>query len=273
METKKLERIILLILALLNLVLLFLLLRGRVEQADARRARLESLTALLSERGIELGPDADLDQDGLREYTVQRDLAMEDQRMQGILGTHDSEDQGGGIWYYHSDRAKIVIHGTGELTILPLGAWGQRKGSPYEQAARILRSAGIDSWVPPGSDPEDWDQALCCCWEGAPVFNAVMEFGYSARKLDVADGVTIFNRETARSAWTGMDAVSVLLSFAETVRREGIICSRVDSLTAGYRMRVGLSGESTLEPVWRLATDVGEFYVSGETGAIVTLAE
>lgn len=273
METKKLERIILLILVLLNLVLLFLLLRGRIEEANARRARLESLTTLLAERGITLGPDADLEQAGLPAYTVQRDLALEDQRMQGILGAHGSEDQGGGIWYYHSERAKIVMHGTGELTILPLGAWGQRKGTPYEQAARILRSAGIECWVPPDSDPEDWDQALCCCWEGAPVFNAVMEFGFSAKKLDVADGVTVFNRETARSDWTGMDAVSLLLSFAETVRREGILCSRVDGLTPGYRMRVGLSGESTLEPVWRLVTDVGEFYVSGETGSIVTLAE
>ena len=105
------------------------------------------------------------------------------------------------------------------------------------------------------------------------MFNAVMEFSFSMKKLDLADGVMVFNRETARSAWVGMDAVSLLLSFAETVRSEGIICSQVDSLTAGYRMRVGLSGESTLEPVWRLVTDTGEFYVSGETGAIVTLAE
>ena len=130
METKKLERIILLILVLLNLLLLFLLLRDRVEEENARRARLEGLTALLSERGITLGTGMDLEQEGLREYTVQRDLALEDARMQGILGAHGSADQGGGIWYYHSERAKIVMHGTGELTILPLGTWAQRKGEP-----------------------------------------------------------------------------------------------------------------------------------------------
>ena len=146
METKKLERIILLILVLLNLVLLFLLLRGRIEEASARRARLESLTTLLAERGITLGPDADLEQAGLPAYTVQRDLALEDQRMQGILGAHGSEDQGGGIWYYHSERAKIVMHGTGELTILPLGAWGQRKGTPYEQACDIVQESFIRVW-------------------------------------------------------------------------------------------------------------------------------
>ena len=271
METRQLERIILLILLLVNAVLLGLLLGDRVTEASAERAREEMLRQLLADSGIELAPDLDLGQVSPHGCTVVRDLELEDQRMQGILGEHVRADEGGGIWYYGSERGKIMMHGTGDLTILPLGETAERRGSAWEQSLALLRASGLEPWTPPGQDPTETDLPFCCCWNGSPVFNAVLTFSYAGDKLELVTGTTVFHRETARSPVRGMDAVSILTAFAAAVKNQGLICSRLTELTPGYEMSVGLSGESALEPVWRLVMDTGECYLSAETGQIVRL--
>lgn len=271
METRQLERIILLILLLVNAVLLGLLLGTRVTDAAAERARKEMLRELLVESGISLAPDLDLGQVSPYGCTVVRDLELEDQRMQGILGEHVRADEGGGIWYYGSERGKIMMHGTGELTILPLGETAERHGSVWEQSTELLRASGLEPWTPSGLDRTTIELPLCCCWNGSPVFNAVLTFSYVGERLELVTGTTVFHRETARSPARGMDAVSILTAFAAVVKNQGLICSRLTELTPGYEMSVGLSGESALEPVWRLVMDTGECYLSAETGQVVRM--
>ena len=271
METKKLERIIILILLLLNAVLLALLLRGRLEETAARRERLEMITALLEDNGITPDRELDLLQEGTREYTVVRDLEREEQRMQGFLGVHTSEDLGGGIWFYRSDSGQIVMRGTGELNILPTGESGSRSRSREDQARQLMRKGGLELWAPASAASDPDELLLCCCWEGCPVFNAVMEFSFSDTRMDLVTGTVVFNREAEGSVRQGMDAVSLLVRFVDTVKRDGILCSRLTELTPGYFMNVGRNGESTLTPVWRLVTDVGEFYADALTGELVSL--
>lgn len=271
MEAKKLERIIILILALVNLCLLGLLLRSRAEEAASRNARLEMATALLEENGITVDPGVDLLQTGPVRYTVVRDLELEEQRMQGLLGNHNSKDLGGGIWFYRSDRGQIVMRGTGEMDILPAGDMAARDGTPVEESVKLMQRAGVELWVPEGLTVDPERLPLCCCWAGCPVFNAVMEFCYSEARLDLVTGTMIFNRETVRDTAQSLDAVSLLVSFADTVRREGVICSQLSELVPGYIMTVGLNGESSLDPVWRLTTDAGELYVDALTGALTAL--
>ena len=52
------------------------------------------------------------------------------------------------------------------------------------------------------------------------------------------------------------------------VNEEGIICSRIDSIQAGYLQSVQVSGESLLVPVWRLETDAGVVLINAETGKL-----
>ena len=271
MDTRQLERIILLILLLVNAVLLGLLLGTRVTDAAAERAREEMLGTLLAESGISLDPELDLSQEAPYGCTVVRDLELEDQRMQGILGDHVRADEGGGIWYYGSERAKVMTHGTGELTALPLGEAGESEGSAWERSLALLHASGLEVWTPADLDRTGPDLPFCCCWNGSPVFNAVLTFSYAGDRLELVTGTTVFHRETARRAERGMDAVSILTAFAAAVKNQGLICSRLTELTPGYEMSVGLSGESTLEPVWRLGMDTGECYLSAETGQIVRL--
>lgn len=271
MDTRQLERIILLILLLVNAVLLGLLLGTRVTDAAAERAREEMLGTLLAESGISLDPELDLSQEAPYGCTVVRDLELEDQRMQGILGDHVRADEGGGIWYYGSERGKVMMHGTGELTVLPLGETAQRRGSGWDQALELLRASGLEPWTPADRPTGGDELPFCCCWNGVPVFNAVLNFSYVGDRLELITGTTVFHRETGRSATRGMDAVSILTAFAGAVKTQSLSCSRLLELMPGYEMSVGLSGESALEPVWRLLMDTGECYLSAETGQIVRL--
>lgn len=271
METKKLERIILIILALLNIFLLVVVLG---DSASARRSRREteaSLTALLSENGIAVAPEAELVRDCPAQCTVTRDLDLEQRRVRGFLGSFNAADQGGSIWYYESPKGQIVMRGTGEMEMLLSGEGAQRGGDPERAAEKLFSGAGVELF-PTGIGSGRDDRVLRCCgWNGFPVFNAVMTLDFSGNRLYMASGTMVFNRETASSPDAGMDSVSALVRFLELKNSQGIICSRLTGLTPGYDIDVTLSGESTLTPVWRVETDTGNFYVNAVTGRLETV--
>ena len=132
---------------------------------------------------------------------------------------------------------------------------------------RFFSRAGVQlADVIASPDEEDGHLELCGCWNGHPVYNAVLGIDFSGERLYMVSGTMPFNVERSRDENAGMDSVSVLVRFVELARSEGFICSRIDALEAGYLMNVTTSGESTLTPVWRIATDTGDFYINAATG-------
>ena len=267
METKKLERIIIIILALLNVFLLIVVLGDGAQARAARRETETTLTALLSDSGIEVGPGAELLQDCPARCTVERDLALERRRMEGFLGGGlGAEDLGGSIWFYTSDRGQVIMRGTGEMDMLMTGAGGRLGGRTREKAAETLFSrAGVEMFET-GAAADNGSLLFCCGWNGYPVYNAIMSFDFSGDRLNIVTGTMVFNVETGSEPDVGMDSVSVLVRFIDLAKNEGLICSRLDALEPGYYVNVNMSGESTLTPVWRIVTDTGDYYVNAVSG-------
>lgn len=273
MDTKKLERIIIIILVLLNLFLLALVVTDDAGDRNSRRKTEALLTALLEENGIAVGPGVELIQSAPPERTVARDMEQEEQRMQSLLGEHTSEDLGGSIWFYRSARGQIVMRGTGEIDFLPEANAPERTKNPVTAAARLLRRAGVELYTADGAPDAEGGLALCCCWDGRPVYNAVLSFSFGGDRLAMMTGTLVFSREIAVSDSAVMDSAGVLVRFVELTKSEGLICSELEALTPGYSMSVTVSGESTLTPVWRLTTDTGVIYINAVSGRLETFSD
>ena len=265
MDTKKLERIIIIILALLNVFLLVVVLSGKRQERISRRDTTEMLMALLGERGVTVGPDVDLLQNCPAQCTVARDLDLEQRRIQSLLGNHSSEDLGGSIWFYASESGQIRMRGTGEIDILLTGAGALRGRSP-EKVAETLFSGAEVALVKTGETMNSL--TFCCSWDGFPVYNAALNVDYTREHISMISGTIVFNVETETDTEAGMDSVSAMVRFMDLMRDEEISCSRLDSLAPGYYLSVTISGESTLTPVWRFATDVRDYYINAVSGRI-----
>ena len=271
MELRKLEHIIIIILALLNVFLLALVVSDAAGDRNSRRETEALLTELLEKSGIAVGPEAELIQTAPAGRTIERDMEQEAQRMYGLLGEHISEDLGGSIWFYRSDLGQIIMRGTGEMDFLTEDEVRTRSRSPEAAAKELFRRAGVELYAEDAVPDAENDVTLCCGWGGFPVYNAQLTFRFSGGRLGIVSGTLVFSRETAVSESPVMDSAGVLVRFVELVESEGLICSELKSLTPGYYMTVTVSGEGTLTPVCRLTTDTGDIYINAVNGRLETV--
>ena len=255
MDRRRLEWLVILILLLLNL---FLLAANWVGWAASDRERREIrvyAAGLLAERGIELVQDCP------PPFRLERDLEAEGRFARRLLGNCPAEDLGGSIRSYRSEDGRLMLRGTGELDLSLSGRRVSDSG-----AERYLSTAGVTLF--PLSETAAGEERSCLCgWNGVPIFNASLRFRFSGGLLREVTGTLPFTAGQPLEDQEGMDSVTALLRFLTLVKREGIICSRLEGLYPGYVMSVTVSGESVLTPVWRIVTDTTELYLDALTGA------
>ena len=265
MDTRRIENIIIAILVLLNVFLLAIVISDRAQARRSERETAETAAELLAANGIDVREDVIFVQETPACCTVLRDFDREAEQMEALIGANGMEDLGGSIRFYRSERGQAVLRGTGEMDLLLTGGSVPVKGSPEKTAQRFFADAEIAGSFR-RSSASDESVECCCLWNGLPVYNARLTFDFSGDNLFMVTGTMPFTKEAERSTAGVMDAISVLMRFAEIVRSEGFICSRLDALTPGYLMSVTVSGECTLTPVWHIETDTGELYVNALNG-------
>ena len=265
MDSRRLERIVLIILALLNVFLLSVVLS---DGAEARRSRAEtvaSVTALLEENGIAVSDGAIELRSAPAPSVLTRDILRENEKVRKLVGDYTQEDVGGNIIFYRGEKGQALLRGSGEMDVLMEKGTVPLRGGQERTARRVLRSIGITA-VP--TDPEGGGTDYYCALEGMPVYNAVLNFSFSDSSLTLLTGTRLFDAVTKSEEAVGMDSVSALLRFVEIVRSEGYICSRLDGMAPGYLMDVTRSGEAQLTPVWRIETDTGSLMIDAVTGKV-----
>ena len=264
MDSRKIERILLLILALLNLFLLTVVLSDREQDRRSKAETAASLTALLEENGLTVTPGAFEIRSAPPKCTLTRDLEAERRLIRSMIGTNEAEDQGGNIYFYTGSRGKAQLRGSGEMDVIfDWGAVSQR-GSAERTALRLLRRGGVKAAVVGQRGSED-SLTVCSMLDGIPVYNALLRFTFDSGYVSMISGTRIFDTAVKEDAAL-LDSVSVLIRFVELIHDEGYICSRIDALEPGYLQTVTRSGEAALTPVWRVETDAGAFLIDAETG-------
>lgn len=264
MDSRKLERIILVILLLLNIFLLSVVLSDAVEARRNASETTASITALLQENGIGVADGAIRLQSAPAPCVLTRDILREGEKVKKLIGDYVPEDVGGNIFFYRGNQGQALLRGSGEFDVLLDSGAVSVRGSEERTVQRVLRSIGITA-VPVDGTKEN--EFYCCC-EGQPVYNAVLQFDFSGNSLSMISGTRLFDNLTKSTENKGADSISILLRFIEIIRSEGFICSRIDSVEPGYLMSVTRSGEAELTPVWRIGTDAGALMIDAETGRL-----
>ena len=265
MDSRKLERIVLIILVLLNIFLLSVVLS---DAAQARRSAAETashVTALLEENGITASAGAVKRQSAPAPYVLTRDSQRENEMVKKLIGEFVPEDIGGNIISYHGQKGQALLRGSGEMDALLQNGAVPLRGGEERTAFRLLRRIGIAAMT---ADPVQKGLDVYCTLENVPVYNAVLHFDFTTKCVEMVTGTRLFHTAVKRSEAEGMDSISVLLRFVEIVRSEGYICSRVDDVRPGYLMTVTRSGEAELQPVWRIETDTGPLMIDAESGKV-----
>ena len=266
MDSRKLERILILILLCLNLCLLAVVLSDSIEARRARAETAATLGELLEENGITAADDAISILSAPPKCTLTRDMQAEQRIVKALVGRAQVEDQGGNIFFYSGAKGQAQLRGSGELDVIFSPGAVTRRGSMERFVQRLLRRSDIRAVSAADSgDAADFYATL----DGIPVYNAVLHFEFQGKDLYIMSGTRLFDTVVREEDAALLDSVSVLIRFVELVREEGFICTRIDAVAPGYLQTVIRSGEAALAPVWSIRTDAGTFVIDAETGKAV----
>ena len=272
MDNQKLERIIIIILLLVNLFLLGVVLS---DKAETRRSRTETehyVTEVLRGSGVTVGKNVHLMQEAPAGCTLTRNSRQEQRIVRGLLGgKFSTEDRGGNIMAYRSSRGQAVFRGSGVTEAILSPGMTPVRSNPEKTAERLLRHMELSTEKSvvgiSESDGEAYAEYYCCC-NGCPVYNAVLRIDFAGESPLLLSGNRVFDDETVSEGEPGMDSASALLRFVELLRGGEFSCTVLEDFRPGYLVSVPVSGESTLTPVWRLETDGGALLINAENGRI-----
>ncbi|MEA4894117.1 MAG: hypothetical protein VB064_02525 [Oscillospiraceae bacterium] len=269
MDKSKIKNFILVLLAVVNAFLLYIVITNDIEEHKAQASRMEALEKVLAEKGITLSSDIELSETVPPLLYLSREVDTEQRSLASLIGTCTAVDKGGNIFFYSGPNGEGKFRGTGEFEI-ELNSGVITKGrDPVGAAKTALKRLGLDcSDIEPVVTVEGSETTviLCCSWEGTSIYNARVTFVFCSddlqrisgtRPLDVKSGI--------KSSETYPDSVTVIMSFLQSVHQTGFICSEINSLKIEYNMYSTVSGNCTLKPVWCITTNSGPFYIDAET--------
>ena len=271
MDKRLLERIIIIVLLLVNLFLLLIVLSDKLETRRNEDELLRTAETLLADSGITAADEVFTVQSAPPACSVRRDAAAETEKVTSLLGSHSQQDLGGNILFYRSEKGQAVFRGTGEVDILFSGNEITVRGTREKTVEHVMRRAGGDVLLRRNTTDEMRVECFCC-WNGYPVFNAVLNFDFNDRSLYMVSGTRTFDIETESSDDGLLNSVSVLTRFAQIVQEQNFDCTHLASMQPGYLMNVSVSGEGVLTPVWYLETDGGAMIINAETGRMENAA-
>ena len=265
MDRFRLKNIIILILVLLNGFLLVSLAQTRRAERNTLRRTEEQLVALFREDGMTLEPRAvsqDAPPDGV---SLSRDTALEEQAAAFLLGKSPSaSDQGGGIYYYAAAAGEALFRSGGSFDASGVLA--------EEDAADFCRDfCKVFSYDPPEIRLDGDGNGVftaSAVYGKLPVFNCTVTFTIENRVLTAVSG-TLLPRTGA--AVTGgertLSAAGALVAFQRMRRESAVVASTVTDARLCYELQTS-GAVMSLAPVWRIVTDIEDYYVNCYTGAV-----
>lgn len=274
MDTSKIKNIIILILLTVNVCLGAVMISDRSQARAARASAWDAAVAAVEKVGISVSEDISGEIDTPAVYSARRDMDCEREWLEGVLGTVSADDLGGNIWFYTSENGQASVRGTGECDILfDTDSFGT--GHDAEKtAARVMKRIGLEPDEDNAFTNTGRDGGIVnigCIWQGCRVYNAQMSFTFNGDYLMMISGTRIFDVRTQENRESVMDELSVMMRFVEVVSEQGLVCSSLNGLEAGYVFSVTVSGEGMLNPVWRFTTDTGDVYINAVTGRVETV--
>ena len=269
MDKRAVKNIIIIILALLNLFLLILVVSGAVQKIQARRQRSEALTNILTNQGITVEPGAVRSSGSGKVTYLSRNADSEAESVSAVIGECTCTDKGGGIYSYSGENGTADVRSTGDFEITMTTDAFPASGDYIADAKDFLNKFGVK--YDAGSLSTSQSGGLTavtavCSFRGRDVVNSTVTMYYTSSRLKSVSGRRPLKTVTGTKSETSLDYVSVMMTFLESIRKSGKVCSTVNSVTTEYYLDSATVSGCTLTPVWCIKTDVGNFYFDCLTG-------
>lgn len=271
MEWSKVKNIILVILTITNLVLLvFVLYREARDQNQQQQARSDAIL-FLQKNGITVEDSVVPQSMELLPMQAARDVNGERRIAQTLLGENMSvQARGGEVYRYESPLGWLQFHSDGgfqgEFSASAFPVEGQTRAEHAEEFLHRLGFAGQELEAEEGTGGT---LTLCQVWKNIPVFNLQATLEYEGNSLvGITASRRLFGEPVALSASQPVTVATALAWLLTELNELGDVCSRIDGITPGYVSAASLAGTMTLTPVWRIATDTGDYQLDTVSGAL-----
>ncbi len=255
METYQLKKIIIIILALVNLALLGLLGRNELQQQNAERETLQQLKTLYASCGVELALDSLPEQkkptSALAVSSEERESAFAGALLGGAV-----RQESGSAMLYSSDSGSLRFRRNGffELTMSRPFLSREETLSLFEDFGYTLSDGGAGDTL-----------RLVQSLEGKLVANSTAFLIFRDGLLLSATGYCVCDRQEYEAAELGSSA-DALSSFLRYVQENGVVCGSVRSVRPAWQLSAETLFQSTLLPVWLIETD-SAYYCVGTSGS------
>lgn len=274
MNKIKVKNLIIFLLILVNAFLLQIVVSNAMLEKEAARSRAAALTVILRNHGISLSQDTILPDTCGKIITLERSLRKEKNMLKPLIGSSSYSNQGGDIYVFTGENGNASISSSGEIKIALNSPMDFSGKDLVSSTKTVLKKLGIEyskqSFESSVVDGLDCVTATCV-FDGSIVLNAKISFYFSDDRLVFITG----RRPPDNKAYTAgvdksIDGVTIIMSFLESIRRSGQVCSEITDISTMYVLDSSGVGANTLTPVWRIETNTGAFYFDGITGKLRT---
>ena len=269
MDIRRLKNIAIIILAALNLCFAALIFMNRCDDARISGREKSELSELFAKNGIELGQNEIPQGVEAWNWTVARNLNAEAETVKKLLGEAEQEDQGGNIFYYENENGWATFRNNGEFEIY-FNHLDDAKGA--ENTAReLLGGMGMEFSTSGAVTEEHGDSrsiSFVCTWNGKSVLNCCVRLTlYSGGSASIS-GRRLNGEPQKNGDALKLDVNTMLIGFLDDIRSSGLVCNRIEAIELCYMMGSSAT-ENTLEPIWQIRTDGGEYRISVQTGELL----
>jgi len=275
MDRFKMKNFILIVLVLVNFFLLTIVVSNGTETRRLRIQREESLRSIFLHNGISIDKNIDLNISPLPELNLVRSLSAEEEAVSSLIGKCVAQDLGGSIIYYEGPKGSARFRGTAEFELMFEPDAIYEGSSPAVTAADAVKRLGFKS-IPDRTEVAenevDCMVSLALSYKGRPVFNGRIYCYFLTDSLITVDGRAYFSQVKSKGSTDGYpDACTILMRFLEYLRAQELACGSIDGLEAGYFAESAVVGECVMRPVWRVSTDIGDYFMDGSSGSSIQL--
>lgn len=264
MSISRIKTIAIVILVLVNACFLIIFFLDKYDARVSDNQSRSGLVDFMGKKGIAMKED-DIPYDSMRDiYYITRDIEMERELVEAVLGASQSVDQGGYVYKYLNENGEAEFRSTGKFYIT-INKYPSGSKSAGELSEELLDMMGIEA-VRDSSEGLQSDEikkaGYICVFEGNEVFNCRIRFTYYADgKVEITGNKIVGTMGYLKKA-DMLSAVTALVSFVrEAESIEGI--ERIDNMELGYMMS---ANAAELQPVWRIITNTGYYYIDAVTG-------
>ena len=265
METYRLKRIVIVLLALVNLFLLGLLLNFRWQGSRSRQALSQALAELYADNQIQLPQGLDASAASLTPMGVTRSEQEEAAFAQALVGEDArAQDRGGGIYVYTGSYGSVRFRSSGSFDYAPPDRAVDDPEAFCRDLCERFGYRELSSTLDQGTGTFTALRQI----SGHDVYNCSLSAVFEDGNLISLSGTWISSAGAAQPDPAASTAADALVDFLDYRNANGILCSAVRAVEPVYELLSGADGAS-LAPRWQITTDTYRYYVDCSTGAIL----